>query len=96
MAFKPLFPLSHTVGWPLWVWVSLSDLIYLTMIGAHHFLGCGWSQMFGGLGVDVCNNDSKLRNLCELRQLCCPAIVAGTKGSKGASMTLLLLTTMKT
>ncbi|ELR21036.1 Ras subfamily protein [Acanthamoeba castellanii str. Neff] len=40
--------------------------------------------MFGGLGVDVRNNDGKPHNLCELYQLCCPAIIAGTEGGEGA------------
>lgn len=41
--------------------------------------------MFGGLGVDVRSDDGKPRNLCELHQLCCPALIAGTEGGEGAS-----------
>ncbi len=87
MAFGPLFPLAHTVGRS-----PLGTGFFIRFDSPGSALTIFWvvvvvvgTQMFGGLGVDVRNDDGKPRNLCELHQLCCPAIIAGTEGGEGAS-----------
>jgi hypothetical protein len=89
MAFGPLFPLAHTMGRP-----PLGTGFFVRFDLPHHdrrsyvfwvVVVVVGIQMFGGLGVDVRNDDGKPRNLCELHQLCCPGIIAGTEGGEGAS-----------